>query len=204
MLKAHTGGDTITARNLYQRDTVSWEPTHSITFLVNDAPSLEDIGPSMGSRVMVADFRHRYEGAAEDKTLYGTLHSEREGVLSILCWAAAAWFASWETKGEGISLPPRVVEQSKQFMERNDPIAECLREAFVVRPDANCPAQVAYDTYKEWHARSGREDDPVSNVKFVTALEKRGLRKVRGRSFNIWNGLKPLSAVEVADDEDDE
>ena len=204
MLKAHTGGDTITARNLYQRNTVSWEPTHSITFLVNDAPSLEDVGPSMGSRVMVADFRHRYEGADEDKTLYGTLHGERAGVLSILCWAAAAWFASWESKGEGISLPPRVVEQSKQFIERNDPIAECLRDVFVIRPDLTCPSQVAYDTYKEWHARSGREDDPVSTVKFAAALEKRGMRKTKGRMSNFWTGLKPLSSVGAAETDDDE
>lgn len=210
MLKAHTGGDIITARNLFDKHMSSWEPTHSITFLVNDAPSLEDVGPSMGSRVMVADFRHRFEGSNEDKTLYPALAKEKEGILAILCWAAAAWYESWSTTGEGLILPPRVVEQSRAFMERSDPIAECLRDAFMVNPSLECTAKVAYDAYVEWHASSGRDDDPMSIQKFTVALEKKGMRRYRASTSRGWRGLKPLGAMELAEratdetDEDDE
>lgn len=204
MLKAHTGGDIITARGLYQRQPISWEPTHSITFLVNDAPSLEDIGPSMGARVMVADFRHRFEGSAEDKRLYQTLAGERAGVLSILCWAAKAWYDQWQEGGAGITLPQRVVEQSKAFMERNDPVAEALRDVFIISPEYTCGGQHAYETYVEWHARSGREDDPISMVKFTTILEKKGFQRYRAALSRGWKGLKPLGAVALAEREGDE
>jgi phage/plasmid-associated DNA primase len=158
----------------------------------------------MGSRIMVADFRHRFEGAAEDKSLYGKLAAEKEGILSILVWAAEAWYRSWEAGGHGITLPARVVEQSAAFIERNDPVAECLREAFVTRPDAECAGKIAYDTYVEWHARSGLEGDPMSNVKFAAALEKKGMQKARRIAGVFWTGLKPLSALDIAESEGDE
>lgn len=205
MLKAHTGGDIITARGLYQRHPVSWEPTHSINFLVNDAPSLDDVGPSMGSRVVVVDFRHRYEGSNEDKSLYGKLASERAGVLSILCWAAKAWYDRWMDGSGGLTLPSRVVEASKAFMERNDPIAEALRDAFTVHPDEQCASQVAYDAYRDWHTRSGADGDPMSMVKFSAELEKKGFRRVRTAAHNAWKGLSPLGAMALAEqDEDDD
>lgn len=206
MLKAHTGGDMITARGLYQRIPQSWEPTHSINFLVNNAPSLDDVGPSMGSRVMVADFRHRFDGDAEDKNLYRTLTSEKDGILAILVWAAATWFKDWH-KGGGLRLPPRVVEQSQAFMERNDPVAECLRDAFREGPDESCAGQAAYDAYRAWHDGAGRTDDWMSMVKFAAELEKKGFRKHKTRAGMRWNGLAPLGAMALAEkagDEDDE
>lgn len=195
LLKAHTGGDMITARNLFSSRMLSWEPTHSITFLTNDAPAIDDLGPSMGSRIMVADFRHRFEGEAEDKSLYSKLEAEKEGVLAILCWAAQAWYNSWSAGGHGITLPKRVVEQSQEFIERNDPIADCLRESFVTRPDLETPAGKAYEAYLKWHANSDRQDEPVSNVKFALALEKKGIRKVKRSSGNYYIGLRAAADI---------
>jgi putative DNA primase/helicase len=198
MLKAHTGGDTITARGLYQRVPVSWEPTHSITFLVNDAPSLDDVGPSMGSRVMVADFRHRFDGLLEDKNLYNALAKEKAGILAILCWAAKRWYEQWDAGDGGLTMPPRVVEQSKAFMERNDPLSECLREAFAVHPDVKSPSQAAYDAYRDWHTRSGTEGDYLSQVRFASDLQKKGFVKVKTPSGMVWKGLRPLGAMDLA------
>jgi P4 family phage/plasmid primase-like protien len=210
MLKAHTGGDIITARDLFSRASqqISWEPTHSITFLVNDAPSIEDIGSSMVRRLMVADFRHHYEGKNEDKEMYGypdaKLDREKSGILSILCWSAKAWYDQWKGGHGGLELPARVIEQSKQFIERNDPISEALREAFEFSAEFSCAGLVAYRTYQEWHARSGQDGEPLSNPKFAEALIKRNFHKDRTMKSVIWRGLKPLSAVKLAEREGDE
>lgn len=205
LLKAHTGGDQIVARALYSNNLQTWAPTHSITFLVNDAPEVDDLGPSMASRVMVADFRERFDGEKEDKTLYSKLEGEKEGILAILCWAASAWYRSWINSGTGITLPERVQEQSQQFMERNDPIAAFLDEACNVSPDLRGNAKLLYDAYKDWHNQSGRDDDPWTNVRFALALEKKGFRKTRASSGITYSGVKPKSAMELAyDDEEDD
>lgn len=203
MLKAHTGGDRITARALYSNNLQSWDPTHSITFLVNDAPEVDDLGPSMASRVMVADFRERFDGEKEDKGLYGKLEREAEGILAILCWAAAAWFRAWKDSGTGITLPERVVEQSQRFMERNDPLASFIEEACSTGQDMRGNGKLLYDAYRDWHNASDWPGEAMSNVKFALQLEKKGFRKVKTSTANMWQGIKPKSAMELAEDEDE-
>lgn len=204
MLKAHTGGDVITARQLYSGTMVSWEPTHSITFLVNDAPEVEDLGPSMAARVMVADFRERYDGDREDKQLYGKLAGEAAGILAILAWGAAAWFQSWSAGNGGITLPQRVIDQSKDFMERNDPVAHCLEEAFTVERGVKWKSSLCYEAYVQWHARSDTEGEAMSQVRFSRALEKKAFKKARTENGIYWLGLKPKSAMELAEGEEDD
>jgi putative DNA primase/helicase len=198
MLKAHTGGDFITARTLYSAKMLKWQATHSITFLVNDAPEVEDVGPSMANRVMVADFRERYDGDKEDKRLEKKLEAEAEGILAILCWAAKRWYDSYESDGGGIEIPNRVKEQSKAFMEKNDPIAHCLNEAFDTGNGLKWQAGLCYQAYLQWFARSGEEGEAVSQVKFARGIEKKGFKKVKTMHGWYYLGLKPKSAVDIA------
>jgi putative DNA primase/helicase len=198
LLKAHTGGDQIVARALYSNNIQTWDPTHSITFLVNDAPEVEDLGPSMAARVMVADFRERFDGDKEDRGLYGVLASEKEGILAILCFMAQKWYAEFDA-GRGLAIPERVREQSQKFMERNDPIADFINEACRVAPEERGRGQALYDAYKDWHVSSGRDDDTVSNVKFSALLEKKGFRKGRSEMGIKWIGIAPLGAMALAE-----
>jgi putative DNA primase/helicase len=208
LLKAHTGGDRITARALHSNNVQSWDPTHSITFLVNNAPEVEDLGPSMAARVMVADFRERYDGDKEDKRLYGKLEREAEGILGILCWAASAWHASWSEGLGGIELPERVKEQSKAFMERNDPVANWLNERAEFDADGHCASQVAYESFLSWFSHSDTPGEAPSSVKWAQAMEKKGLRKEKTKFGMRWKGFRLLNAMALAergigDDEDE-
>lgn len=204
MLKAHTGGDVIAARALYSNNIQTWMPTHSITFLVNNAPEVEDLGPSMGARVMVANFDERYEGDKEDKMLYTTLKKEAEGILSILCLFASRWYQSWDAGLGGLTLPDRVIAQSKAFMERGDSVANALNDAFAVADGLSCMGQAAYDTYLEWHRASGDEGDLLSGVKFGKALERKGFKRLRSNRGVAWRGLAPLNAMALAEREGDD
>lgn len=199
LLKAHTGGDRITARALHSNNVQSWDPTHSITFLVNNAPEVEDLGPSMAARVMVADFRNRYDGDREDKQLYGKLEGEREGILAILCWAAKAWFDSWDAGKGGIELPQRVIDQSKAFMERNDVVANWLNERAEFGRDYTCPSQLAYESYLNWHSRSGEEGEAMSMTRWSLAMGKKGLAKKKTETGMKWQGFRLLGAMALAD-----
>jgi putative DNA primase/helicase len=180
-----------------------WDPTHSITFLVNDAPEVDDLGPSMAARVMVADFRERFDGEREDKQLYGTLKGERSGILAILCWAASAWYQSWSNDRGGLTIPERVREQSQKFMERNDPIAAFIDEWCNTGVGVEGNAGLLFDAYREWHGRAGRDDEPMSKNRFAEGLEKKGFSKFLKKTGTIYRGIKPKSAMELALDGDD-
>lgn len=196
MLKAHTGGDPITARALHSNNVITWLPTHSITFLTNQPPSVNDIGPAMAARVMVADFRERFDGEKEDKKLYGKLEAEAEGILGVLCWSAKVWY---ESDG-GLALPDRVRRASQEYLDQNDPIGRVLGDAFVVERGAKTAARELYDAYLDWHARSDDGGDALSQTAFGLALAKRGFQKSVTRGGRVWMGLRPKSAVELADE----
>lgn len=196
MLKAHTGGDPITARALHSNAVLTWLPTHSITFLTNQPPTVQDIGPAMAARVMVADFRERFDGEKEDKKLYGKLEAEAEGILAILCWAAMLWH---ESEG-GLALPQRVQKASADYLSQNDPIGRALEEAFVVEKGASTLARALYDTYTDWHAKSDEDGDPLSLTAFGLALAKRGFSKKTTRAGVLVANIRPRNAGELADD----
>lgn len=198
LLKAHTGGDPITARALYSNNVISWKPTHSITFLTNQPPTVTDIGPAMAARVMVADFNERFDGDKENKKLYGELEGEAEGILAILVFAAKTWYES----ENGMELPERVVRASADYLTTNDPMGRALNEAFVIEKGAKSAGSLLYDTYTEWFERSGQDGDAMTATGFGLALTKRGFTKIKVPAGMQWQNIRPKSAIEVMEGED--
>jgi len=94
-------------------------------------------------------------------------------------------------------VPERVLFNSKEYMETNDPLAEALQEAFEVGVNLSCTGQAAYEAYTEWFARSGNEGEPLSSTKFGIAMSKQ-FRKKRLMHARIWMGVQPRSAVDIA------
>lgn len=210
MLKGHTGGDRITARALHSNNVQTWDPTHSITFLLNDAPELDDLGPSMAGRIMVADFREDFT-LRMDKNLYGhpgaKLDKELPAILAIFAQAAKGWFDSWSKTGAGLVLPERVQEQSKAFLERNDVIVNWLSERGEVGQGLQASSSLAYESYLAWHRLSGQEGEAMSMVRWAQAVEKKGWHKKKTETGMKWQGFRILSTMDLADrgiDEDEE
>lgn len=200
MLKAHTGGDPITARALHSNNVLTWTPTHSITFLTNEPPRVNDVGVAMAARVMVADFRERFDGAKEDKKLYAKLEAEAEGILAILVFFAKAWYDS-ET---GLTLPARIEKASAEYLSSNDPIGHALDEAFIIDHAAKTAGKVLYDAYVDWHNRSDHDEEPLSMTGFLLALKKRGFSAQKTKNANVYLGIRPASALETAEQDDDD
>lgn len=197
LLKSHTGGDPIVARPLYGRE-MSWEPTHTIVFLTNMPPSVDDIGPAMSERVLVADFRERYEGAAADTQLYEKLEGEAPGILALLVQQAANYWADRQA-GRGLWYPDRVAKASKAYIDANDPVGQAVAEFFVLDSKAKTPAKLMYDTYLEWHGQSEDPNEALSNSAFGALLQRRGFLKRRSVSGNVYLGIRPKNAIEKAE-----
>jgi putative DNA primase/helicase len=200
MLKAHTGGDPITARSLHSNNVISWRPTHSIVFLTNRAPKVDDVGPSMANRVMVADFREQFLGEREDRGLYDALttESEAEGQLALLVFAAKTYHE------QGLELPTRVIDASREYISSSDPVGRAIEEVFVIEKGARGPAQSMYAQYLEWHTQSNEEGEPMSGTAFGLALKRHGIDKKRVETGYVYIGIRPKGAMEIAMDEPDD
>lgn len=194
LLKAHTGGDPITARALNSNNVLTWTPTHSITFLTNTPPSVDDIGPAMASRVMVADFRERYEGDKEDKRLYEHLTHEAEAILFLLVNEAGKWWRSRETGG--LVLPQRVIDASHAYISANDALGDAMTQAFVVERGAKGHATALYDAYIDWFEEVGRTGDPLTRTEFGLELVHRGFQRKKTMGVMVYSNIRPKGVVE--------
>jgi len=207
VLKNHTGGDRITARDLHRgsKDIQSWQATHTITFLTNDIPPVSDVGLAVVDRVMVADFREHFTGndpskpGYKDEKLDADLAHEGEAVLRILVDAAVAWHEALQDGEKGLEpIPARVREASKSYMDSNDAIGPFLDEACRLGDDEKVAPVRLYEAYKDWFERSGLDGDALSGQAFGSAI---GKRFTKAGKPPTWRGLAPLGAMALAERE---
>jgi putative DNA primase/helicase len=211
VLKAHTGRDPITARALHSNVMVTFDPTFKLIFLAQQAPSVEDVGPSMRARARVIRFEQSYVGR-EDNALGDSLRRAAPGILVLLARQAAAYWRdaglnpddtlrTASATGSGLEEPAKVTEWSKAYVDANDPLREFIADACRVEKDATSMSAVLHDAFTSWWRRTERDGQPYSTVRFAIELEKAGFRGEKGRLGKRWSGIAPLGAVALADQE---
>lgn len=191
MLKAHTGEDSIIARDLYGKagQMATFQPTHKIIFLTNDPPKTDDVGVSMRRRVRVVRFEQDYS-ENPDRTLEDRLKEERAGIINLAIREALAWIA------EGMPEPARVIEWSNAYIEENDPLAPFIAERCEVGQRVVGPAHSLWASYEDWATQKGIE--AMSLTGFGNALGRK-FKKVRTKTGNVYHGIRAKNAMELAD-----
>lgn len=199
LVKAHTGDDPITARDLHAkaRYTVTFRPTHTIVFLCNDLPKTDDVGTSMRRRARVIKFLEDFseETGRMDPDLEDKLKAEAPGIFRLLVQAAVLYGQ------HRFDTPAKVREWSAQYIEQNDPIANFLQDACVVAPGAKAQARDLYEAYAEWATKRG--ESPMSQTGFGSLIAKR-FERTRTSMGMVYQGIGLLSAVAKADRGDDD
>ena len=179
MLKSMTGGDTVTARQLYQAE-FDFRPTHKIWFRTNFPPVLDGGDSGVRRRVRVVPFVTA--PAIPDPSLPAALKAELCGILN---WALAGW---QRYQRQGFIQSAVVQEASVKYMDGMDTILQFL---LFWEENLGCSVMGAsdmYRTYKSWAEENGFM--PMSNPRFKSALEGRGWRYVDGRTGRSWKPPK--------------
>lgn len=194
MLKAHTGEDSIIARDLYGKaaQMAVFSPTHKIVFLTNDPPKTDDVGVSMRRRVRVIQFEQQYD-TNPDRTLEDRLKAEKAGILNLAIREAMEWVK------EGLPEPQAVLDWSNEYIEENDPLAGFIAERCIVgRREVGSSAGL-WGSYEDWATKAGL--DTMSYTGFGNALSRRFTKTRRGAKGNVhYQGIRAKSAMELADD----
>lgn len=196
MLKAHTGEDSIIARDLYGKaaEMAVFTPTHKIVFLTNDPPKTDDVGISMRRRVRVVQFEQDYS-VNPDRTLEDRLKAEKAGILNLCIREALTWIA------EGLPEPPQVTRWSEEYIEENDPLAAFIAERCEVGRQLQGTASSLWGSYEDWIAKRGQES--MSRTGFGLALGRR-FDKFHAHGGAVYRGIRAKSAVELASGDDDD
>jgi putative DNA primase/helicase len=196
-IKWLTGGDTMRARNPFDRMDTTWQPTHTLLLSTNDKPPGRADDYAFWKRVMVIDFplsfvdqpRAEYERKA-DPHLLGKLIAEGPGILAWLVRGCLEW------QRIGLAPPPEVLEQTAAYRADVDPLGDFIEECITEDPVASTKAGDIYDLFSRWwQSNQGR------NVPSPRWLNKRLKRRYTARKFGVlyFDGIKinPAAAAEI-------
>jgi len=184
-VKLLTGGGRMTG-NQMRRDPVTWDSTHTLVLMQNDAPELTDDALRDRARVIACDgdpdqvSRARAAlGEVAGDTISGAWAREAPGVLAAMMRRASAWLADSATLAPS-ATPAAVAELVETMVREQDPVRLWMDER-TVAAEPGTPAQLLHNDFAVWfrnHPAFGRRA-VLSSVDFGRRLTKAGVGLTR-------------------------
>ena len=189
-IKQYTGGEDITARELYQ-SAITYKPQFTMWLSCNDLPAVKDKSLFASDRVRVIEFNRHFTDAEQDKGLKDYFESP-EAMKGIFTWLIAGYF---KYRRFGLRMNDNMKAVVKQYERDNDLVLQFLEEKCEQKDDAITKAKTLFDTYKIWCKSNGYY--VCSMKKFnaeVTAHPEWYAEKAISGGVTVYRGLslKPV------------
>jgi putative DNA primase/helicase len=183
LIKQMTGGDTISARFLYQ-EWFDLHPTHKIFIGTNHKPVIKGTDHAIWRRIRLVPFEVTIPEAERDRQLLEKLREEADGIFA---WAVEGCLL-WQKHGLGV--PEEVKAATEDYREEMDILAEFISDRCVVQPASKVPRGDLYDAYTQWCQANGQES--AGNRVFASSMRDRGFRECRMGMQGVrgWAGLR--------------
>lgn len=182
LVKQLVGGDVITARKLYANE-FEFTPVGKLWIATNHKLVICGTDNGIWRRQQLIMFKETFEGARADKELPDKLKEEYSQILGWAIKGAIRWYK------EGISIPPRVEDSSKEYRTEMDVVASFLKENVTITPNGKEKAGDVFKAYYQW-AKLGNEQK-ISQTKFGREMAKRFKKKtIAGYAYYVGFVLK--------------
>jgi putative DNA primase/helicase len=185
LLKALTGGDTVTARFLY-REAFEFRPQFKLWLAANARPHVNADDAAMWRRIVQVPFLEAIPEPDRDPDLKRVLRTTPIVQTAILAWAVRGALA-WQR--QGLNVPTRVRNYTAEYRAENDPLSDWLGDCCTLDAEAQTAAADLRRSYEEWAERNGEK--PVAHKTWSNKLKVRGCASVRGTGgMRKWNGIR--------------
>lgn len=181
-VKTLTGGDTITARRLYQSE-FQFTPYFKLFLTTNHLPQVNDDTLFTSNRVNVITFDRHFSPEEQDKNLKNKLR-KKEVLSGIFNWCLEGLKAY---RAEGLEPPMCITNANKDFQAQSDTVGIFLTENFE-QSEENTKLQDAYNLYCQWCKEQGYYAG--TKAKFNEILKKRGITSTVNGTRNMLKNLK--------------
>lgn len=181
-VKTLTGGDTITARGLYQSE-FQFTPYFKLFLTTNHLPQVNDDTLFSSNRVNVITFDRHFSPEEQDKNLKNKLR-KKEVLSGIFNWCLEGLKAY---RTEGLEPPICITNANKDFQAKSDTVGIFLTENFE-QSEENTKLQDAYNLYCQWCKEQGYYAGTKAN--FNEILKKRGITATVNGTRNMLKNLK--------------
>ena len=165
VIKQLTGGEEITARNLYE-SMMTFLPQFTMWLSCNDLPSVQDKSLFASDRVRVIEFNRHFTEEERDESLKDAFRTP-EAMKGIFTWLVIGYF---RYKRFGLKMSEKMKEVIKQYERDNDLVLQFLEERCERNEDASTRAKSLFDAYKIWCKSNGYY--VCTSKKFNAGLEQ--------------------------------
>ena len=149
-IKQYTGGEDITARELYQ-SAITFKPQFTMWLSCNDLPAVKDKSLFASDRVRVIEFNRHFSDEEQDKGLKDYFETP-EAMKGIFTWLVAGYF---KYRRFGLRMCDDMKKVIKQYEKDNDLVLQFLEEKCEGPDEGYTKAKTLYDNYKIWCKSNG-------------------------------------------------
>lgn len=164
-IKQLTGGEEITARNLYESQ-MTYLPQFTLWLSCNDLPAVHDKSLFASDRIRVIEFTKHFTSAERDETLKDEFKTP-ESMKGIFAWLIEGYF---KYKRFGLEMSSEMQNVIRQYEKDNDLVLQFLEERCKKSNELCCRAKSLYDNFKLWCKSNGYFTVP--SKKFTANLKQ--------------------------------
>ena len=150
MIKQLTGGEEITARNLYEAQ-MTFLPQFTLWLSCNDLPAVSDKSLFASDRVRVIEFNRHFTAEERDEGLKDEFKTP-EAMAGIFSWLVEGYF---KYKRFGLKMSAPMQKVIRQYERDNDLVLQFLEEKCERTEEGSVRAKTLYDNYKIWCKSNG-------------------------------------------------
>ena len=187
LVKMVTGGDTVTARKLYQ-ESFEFKPAFKLWLVANHAPKVDPDDDAMWRRIHVIPMVCQVPKDLRDPKVKTHLTNPEVAGPAILQWLVNGCLA-WQR--DGLKIPAVVQQATDEYRASQDSFAEFISECCILESDAWISSEDLRKAYDAWSGDGWLNGDSLSDKAFAIKLKrfeltaKKSTRGVRG-----WSGVR--------------
>jgi P4 family phage/plasmid primase-like protien len=196
VIKAMTGGDTITCRQLYGT-YFEFRPRFTLWLQANDKPRVDDADSGIWRRLVCIPFGNTVPEDQRDPAIKEALQNIDKSGAAILAWLVSGCIET--AKAKRIEMPTAVKSATTSYNAEMNPIADFLADVVRLASEENykitwAPVKDVNKAYEQW-ATEERIDRryQLGQRALGKRLEALGRikvqKKIDGKNAKYWLGL---------------
>jgi putative DNA primase/helicase len=183
-IKRLTGGDTLTAKRLYE-EPFQIRPSWTLILVTNHKPKTDADDGAVWRRIRAVPFDTQIQQI--DAGLPGRL--KRNCLPAVLGWCVDGWRGYL---ADGLSEPPLVADRTAEYRDSNDPVKSFLTDT--TKPSdpgyktGRTTQQQLYSAYRQWCEETGER--PLPARRFNESVERKGNSRIKSNGTMTWTTVR--------------
>lgn len=174
LVKQLSGGDTVTARALYESE-IEFKPQFKLFIATNHLPYVSDSTLFTSDRLKVIPFNRHFSERERDPELKRKLTTP-EALSGVLNWALEGWKM---LQSEGLTDPPAVKQAINDYQSIADKVGCFVADQLQSAENKKTPLKQVYTAYQYWCGEAGLRPEGISE--FLKSLASAGIITKRAR-----------------------